>query len=534
MVKKILHQGFALPSIMIASVVMLALLATAISSVTTTRTALDDQYYNQLAREAAESGITKARACLQTNAGAVTWSNASPLRPETDCNGDATVSCSTSPLPSGCGVMVSSNITTSFSVGEPTYLDGRVDVISSSATVSLLRTSNKEVWRQFTTVSRMSSDMTLQGGWSINGKIVAGHSHTCAMVNGKIWCWGSNAYGQLGSTGGSASTPRAVYEDSGLAGKEITDISADGHSSGSSAGASCAIASGSVYCWGKNDTGQLGTGDNVNKSLPTPLETSGTPMYGRTVTDIDMGGSSTCAVADNRPYCWGGMDDGAWPNSNVPILADPSNILVGRTITDISVPGRQNSQFCVVASGQLYCRSNSSATGTLVLAAGNLAGKTVTKVSANHGYICAITTEEYLYCGTSVSNLALMGGVLAGKKVTDISVGPFSYSRCAIADGLVYCWGASAELLGNGASYPVSSVPVAVDTSGVLSGASFISVVSEYAHVCVLSNQGVAYCWDRGVNRYGQVGNGSATVQTGVPLEVVNPNPVSSKSGFFF
>ena len=63
--------GFALPSIMIASVVMLALLATAISSVTSTRTALRSQHYEQLAREAAESGMTVATACLQS--GVNTW-----------------------------------------------------------------------------------------------------------------------------------------------------------------------------------------------------------------------------------------------------------------------------------------------------------------------------------------------------------------------------------------------------------------------------------------------------------------------------
>jgi hypothetical protein len=38
-------------------------------------------------------------------------------------------------------------------------------------------------------------------------QVVAGQSHTCALVAGQVRCWGSNDYGQLGTIGGNSSTP---------------------------------------------------------------------------------------------------------------------------------------------------------------------------------------------------------------------------------------------------------------------------------------------------------------------------------------
>ena len=57
-------RGFALPTIVIASLILMMVLVAALSTTTSTRTALEEQYYSQLAREAAEAGWVKAEACL--------------------------------------------------------------------------------------------------------------------------------------------------------------------------------------------------------------------------------------------------------------------------------------------------------------------------------------------------------------------------------------------------------------------------------------------------------------------------------------
>ncbi|MDP1860226.1 MAG: Ig-like domain-containing protein, partial [Gemmatimonadaceae bacterium] len=92
--------------------------------------------------------------------------------------------------------------------------------------------------------------------------ITAGLEHTCALTaSGQAFCWGSNAYGQLGGgTSGDRMTPAAV---------------AGGLMFGSlSAGAlhTCGITTGGrAYCWGGNNQGQLGDGSSSNQIVPTPV-----------------------------------------------------------------------------------------------------------------------------------------------------------------------------------------------------------------------------------------------------------------------
>ena len=80
-------RGFALPTVLIASVVMLMVLATAVSTTAAVRSALQNQYYNGLADDAADAGTAFAEACLKTNGNTVTWSDSKPLKPNTDCYG---------------------------------------------------------------------------------------------------------------------------------------------------------------------------------------------------------------------------------------------------------------------------------------------------------------------------------------------------------------------------------------------------------------------------------------------------------------
>ncbi len=56
-------------------------------SVNSGRIILSNQHNQLLARQAAESGIAMAEACLAESGNAVTWSNTKPLRPNTDCYG---------------------------------------------------------------------------------------------------------------------------------------------------------------------------------------------------------------------------------------------------------------------------------------------------------------------------------------------------------------------------------------------------------------------------------------------------------------
>ncbi len=148
------QKGFALPSVLIISAIMFAVLVFAVATVSSLRASLMSEYYNQMAREASAAGIAYAKSCLAANNGIPAWSDNSPLGPGTDCSG-ATLSgltCSGTDFSADCFVMSSGNIRSTFSIGMPAVNDnGKAISINSSGKVYLVRTADQSsVWRSYT------------------------------------------------------------------------------------------------------------------------------------------------------------------------------------------------------------------------------------------------------------------------------------------------------------------------------------------------------------------------------------------------
>lgn len=93
--------------------------------------------------------------------------------------------------------------------------------------------------------------------------VATGFDHTCALSSGNAFCWGNGWFGALGTqTQNSANTPRPVLPPSGVT-LSFTKISTgDGHT--------CGISGGSIWCWGRNEAGQIGIGTS-NTWLTYPL-----------------------------------------------------------------------------------------------------------------------------------------------------------------------------------------------------------------------------------------------------------------------
>src|SRR5438445_7975940 len=89
--------------------------------------------------------------------------------------------------------------------------------------------------------------------------IAGGGSHTCAITDGALRCWGNNGYGQLGDgTTSDHSTPQIV---AGLASGVAAIATGSSHT--------CAITSaGGVQCWGANSSGQHGDGSTTEHHAP--------------------------------------------------------------------------------------------------------------------------------------------------------------------------------------------------------------------------------------------------------------------------
>jgi alpha-tubulin suppressor-like RCC1 family protein len=87
-------------------------------------------------------------------------------------------------------------------------------------------------------------------------QVASGNTHTCALQEGgKVWCWGDNTLGQLGQgfTIEKSFEPLPVKGVGGNGELEGVETIHVGHSF------SCAVREGEVYCWGENRFGMFGT-----------------------------------------------------------------------------------------------------------------------------------------------------------------------------------------------------------------------------------------------------------------------------------
>lgn len=158
--KRLRVAGFALPTILISSIVMLTMLLVGVTSTSTTRVALQSQYLEQLAHSAGDAGVAYAKACLNANGGVPQWSNGSPLRPYTDCTGanlagitcpDGVTTFYSGGTPAICSVTNVNNVRSSFSVSLPALdADGKATTIPNGGYAQLIRASTGATWRTYT------------------------------------------------------------------------------------------------------------------------------------------------------------------------------------------------------------------------------------------------------------------------------------------------------------------------------------------------------------------------------------------------
>ncbi len=261
---------------------------------------------------------------------------------------------------------------------------------------------------------------------------------------------------------------------------------------------------------------------------------------------VNSGYNHNCSLfSEGRVYCWGYNYYGQLGNGTslnaLPTPVEVGGNLSGEVVKSISVG---HSHTCALTTSSVaYCwgynasgrLGDNSATQrvlpVLVNTGGALFGLTIKSISAGYDHTCAIALDDNAYCwgeagsgqlgyNSTIDQLSPVAvdtsGVLSGLTIKSISAGA-SYTCVIASDNNAYCWGAGASgRLGNSA-VANSLVPVAVSKAGVLSNLS-INVISAGTNTtCVIASDNNAYCW--GEAGYGQLGNGSTTDQT-VPVAV--------------
>ncbi len=154
------------------------------------------------------------------------------------------------------------------------------------------------------TNSFLPVDVVGLGAGSGVTKVAAGNAYTCALVRGGVKCWGWGRSCQLGkpkclggepSNGDMELTPRWV--DLLGEGSGVTDIAVDDSHT-------CAVVNGGVKCWGVTFFGKTGDGFGGQRYNREPEDVIGLGA-GSGVTAITVGNSQTCAAVNGGVKCWG-------------------------------------------------------------------------------------------------------------------------------------------------------------------------------------------------------------------------------------
>jgi regulator of chromosome condensation RCC1 len=492
-------NGYSLVLIILMSTFILVLLAGAMRVVTQSYIYSQEEYYYKLAQEAGEAGTAYANACLDANGAEQSWGSVpggiGPLRPETNCKGAVD-------FPGNRYVFENSKLRTTFEVGDleastksaalsaataQISSTGRVEITNGSGTV--LKTYTAVVKKSVTWPADIDATRT-----------VSGTNRTCAILSNNVWCWGKNNMGQLGDgTTSDSNIPVKVRSIGDMKYGKIIDIFTAQHHS-------CVLtqlgSNKKVYCWGSNEDGQLGNGSSgAGNYSSVPVEVGGT-LAGKDVTSIGGTGDVSCAIVSGKIYCWGRNNMGQLGFGN------PGN------------PGFRATPVQINSGGHNRLPSNYFATK---LATGGSRSQTM----------CTITTEKRAYCW-GLARFGQMGiGPISGnhysyatrvkdlENVTDISQDGYTWASdhayvshtCAIASGRVYCWGGAGRgqsgPLGHGA-FGAHFQPVQVNG---LPGVP-LRIEVGIAHSCALVNDHGnknVYCW--GDNKLGQLGTNSNTPQ---------------------
>ena len=310
-------------------------------------------------------------------------------------------------------------------------------------------------------------------------------SHTCAVVKsslrekGRVYCWGRNDFGQLGD--GSKELYKNHVVAPGINSNLYDIFIAVGpyHT--------CTAKDHNIQCWGRNDHGQLGDKTTTLRRSPVKVKNDSGKTYSTTdqIIDIQAGLYHTCILTDNRREvaCWG--------RNNYGQLGDESedkhkshvvSPLLGGDITSIAVGPYHT---CAVRNHNIYCWGRNDH--------GQLGDGTTThkrrpvQVKKSNGY-------AYYYDKT--------------ERIIDIQAG--LYHTCILIEGYsntgkgkVACWGRNhyGQLGDESEDKHKSHV--------VYPGISKIFHAVGVYHTCAVTEKDVIYCWGR--NDHGQLGDKTTT-----------------------
>ena len=335
----------------------------------------------------------------------------------------------------------------------------------------------------------------------------AGGGHACLVrADGELWCWGRNDRGQIGDL---TVTPHPLPVRVPIDGKVVAVATGDAHTC-------AAILNGPVMCWGADDAGQLGDLQGIDRSLPKPVP-------GVTnVKALAAGKDFSCAVDSDPPNavrCWGDDSNGqlgdgaAGPRSGPVAVAGLTGVKTVSAMWQHACALRDDmSLVCWGANDQAQI-GDGPASGprgltdlTMLATPGASLPKTVTAVATGYGHTCAIAGSD-LYCWGDNRQ-----GQINRDEPAQHFEAPHLLQPAQFRDPVAVAAGAQHNCL----VHRIGDVYCwGADGSRQLGGGTPIgnaaAVIAGNTFSCALARDNALYCW--GDNHFGQLAVGGSTIR---------------------
>ena len=339
--------------------------------------------------------------------------------------------------------------------------------------------------------------------WAFAQRIAGGDNFTLIVTpDGNVWSFGNNSTGQLGH-GTTSSTPQPTpTQIQGLTGVQAV-----------AAGINFSLAlttTGTVYAWGSNNEGQLGTTDNIWHDSPVQLGLSN-------IVAIAAGGRHGVALTvTGEVLTWGEnnygqLGNGGTTDTNTPATVFSNAIAIGAG-TDHTVVIKNDGTawgWGRNGSGRL---GNDDPTGASSTTPVQMIGVT-DAVAASGGYVHTVVrlANGSLVAAGENSNGELGDGtttdrrtavpVLAITNVQHVSAG-FGHNLAVDTAGALWTWGEGGYgALGTGTATDV------LEPQMLSSLTSVAYVGAGWDHSIAADTSGVVSTW--GVNHKGELGDGT-------------------------
>ncbi len=343
-------------------------------------------------------------------------------------------------------------------------------------------------------------------------QVSAGLGHTCALdTSGGLFCWGRNANGETGTQ----SMDIQVDAPTRVGGEATWTSVATRYST------TCGIQTGgSLWCWGRNDDGQVGDGALSQRILPQKV--SDGPW--RSVATH----AHTCAVRDDDRslWCWGNNELGQLGDGTMANRSSPYNVVPAMQWSSVSVGS--DTTCAIDSAAKLWCWGNNSNGQFGVTAPLKADSPQMTSaaswasISLADNSACGITQGGELMCwgnngigqlgdGTLDSRPAPERVTVPGSRTDWVDVVTSGAGACARAeDSAIFCWGESTRRQ-LGVEQDAVLIPVPLHA-----GRSWNRVAMGGGHTCLIESNETMWCF--GDDGWGQLGDGGTSPTT--PVEV--------------